>query len=509
MYMYKWIWTVGALSALLSGSPSTASGQTVGPDIIVGRIWGFRVSGVHNGIVGCSFGTESCNVGDADAMWIAGDPNHPVIALNFFRLRDDRFEQIGMSWVKHAFAVVAGDLCRPGGCSKPHLTDRLAPGCSDPYSASLNGNQTLLGPRHDINAASGRFDYPPNPRWPRIPPNERAIGRLLQIHVNDLIPARNSGALYFAEAQYVALDDARAGNGANSVSYRPVRIIGATESAASITFDRGTQTVQERPAVMAWREADPSVEIYPIDVVDDGRLVLAIRRQSVLEPSRVSVTLQNLTSDRGVRSLEFKTAGGNVDPSSVAFHGVPYHSGDGIGGANQSNDAWSVETSPGRVIWATKEFGDDPNANALRWGTAYSFWFETTSPVETVVIGLFKPGTPMQLEIQLPPLPTGRITTESSEVDCGKIQVSDGATRSFLVRASPSKSCKLKEGRSTLEGTHVEWKLRPGEPGMWDVSVVFSPEVALGPFESMVTLVNDSDPPSIVRVRITGVVARD
>ena len=73
------------------------------PDVIVGDIFDVNRYGSVGGITGYSFGTESCNKGTCEALWIGGTPEHPVIGMNMFRLKDGRFEQIGQSWLKHGF----------------------------------------------------------------------------------------------------------------------------------------------------------------------------------------------------------------------------------------------------------------------------------------------------------------------------------------------------------------------------------------------------------------------
>lgn len=75
-----------------------------------------------------------------------------------FRLKDGRFEQIGQSWLKHAFCGTNESLC--GTCPVENQTScgSLAVGCSDPYGAYLNTKYPIfhlrLGPKSDVNAAT-------------------------------------------------------------------------------------------------------------------------------------------------------------------------------------------------------------------------------------------------------------------------------------------------------------------------------------------------------------------
>jgi hypothetical protein len=74
----------------------------------------------------------------------------------------------------------------------------------------------------------------------------------------------------------------------------------------------------------------------------------------------------------------------NVGSSAVLSHGEPW-----------ANDAWQNTVENGRVTWSTKTFQESENANAIRWGTTYNFWFETQAvPTQADAdLGRFKPGT--------------------------------------------------------------------------------------------------------------------
>ena len=68
--------------------------------------------GSSGGFAGYAIGTRSCNRGDTPLNWCdqasgcapgATTKDHPVIAQNLYRLKNGRFDQIGMSWLKHGF----------------------------------------------------------------------------------------------------------------------------------------------------------------------------------------------------------------------------------------------------------------------------------------------------------------------------------------------------------------------------------------------------------------------
>jgi hypothetical protein len=86
-----------------------------------------------NGSVAVSMATTSCNVGTVDVPWLAPmEKQHPVIHMALYRLLDGRFEQIGVSWLKHGFYALSNNDCTP--CENPSDGSFLGVGCSDTYS---------------------------------------------------------------------------------------------------------------------------------------------------------------------------------------------------------------------------------------------------------------------------------------------------------------------------------------------------------------------------------------
>jgi hypothetical protein len=233
------------------------------------------------------------------------------------------------------------------------------------------------------------------------------------VHDADLDPGLNPGALYFAEAQIIAADDATAGNGSNNVSYRLVDVEEGPPGVFELTLT-GT-TTQRQPAINAWQIADPSVTLTTVQVPGEGLLVLAYKTYNVgANVWRYEYALYNQTSDRSARSFSVPLA--NVPfITNVGFHDVDYHSGDGLPDfQGEFSDAdWDVTETVDALVWATDDFTTDPQANALRWGTLYNFWFETDRPPISgqVEIGLFKPGSPDSI------LVTALVPDPSSEPD--------------------------------------------------------------------------------------------
>ena len=81
-----------------------------GPDVIVGDVEDVAQFDSPVGTqVGLAIGTDSCNNGDQPVDWFAmPNTDHPVVPQNLYRMsgganNDERFEQIGQSWMKHTF----------------------------------------------------------------------------------------------------------------------------------------------------------------------------------------------------------------------------------------------------------------------------------------------------------------------------------------------------------------------------------------------------------------------
>ena len=357
---------------------------SIGPDVIVGAVpsvnhWG-SVGTIHS----YSIATTSCNIGDSDLLWISSTNEHPVIAQNMFRLKDGRLEQIGQSWLKHAFLAINNGIC---GLCNGHLGSVLGVGCSDPYGAGLNGSQSLLGPKSEVNAATGLFPYPYVIGWQQT---GNTIYKRLQVQEADLA---NAGALYFVEGHYVTADDATWGNQNNNASYRRITIDGGTLNASV-----AGSTERTVPAIQAWQDhglgvntPDPDVTIVPIDVPGDGRFILGYKATDLGGGIwHYEYALQNLNSDRSGQSFSVPIPA-CVTVTNEGFHDVFYHSGEPYDGTD-----WPVTVGGGEVSWSTDDFTSDPNANALRWGTMYNYRFDADSPPTpvTVEIGLFKTGVP-------------------------------------------------------------------------------------------------------------------
>ena len=350
-----------------------------GANVVVSNIGSFADPVRDGDVVGYAFGTDACNVGTEPLWWCNEDESycrsdqHPVIAQNLYRLEDGRFEQIGMSWLKHGFASVNRNDSSCGTCvAPPHGADQLGVGCADFYSSTANGRRPL-GRRSEVDPQTVEFIYPPT-----SVPFEGA-DQLLRVRVVDIEPAQNSGARFFAEAQYLAADDAAAGNDLDNVSYREVSI----DEFLKVRWVG--ETVRAQPALAAWAEADGNVMVTTVDwPAGQGRIErfhVGHRFTKVAEQRwRYDYTVHNLNSVRGAVAFEVRFAG-PTHISATSFRGISHHSGE----------VYAEPTWVARISEQEVRFASDPAApTALRWGTSFSFGFEADRD-------------PMQAEVRLEP----------------------------------------------------------------------------------------------------------
>ncbi len=383
-----------------------------GPDVIVGDLPSLDQFGSSGTQVGLGVGTTSCNNGDQPLDWFQlPQIDHPVIPQNLYRMsgggnNNDRFEQIGQSWLKHAFFALEDNACGFGcntsGCA---TGSHLCVGCSDPYGSSLNANQDGLGSRAWINPFTGAY---PSNAADHTGHNHTGTTHRILVEASDLNTTLNPGATYYAEAQYVtpheyAWCQTHPGqcNMYNNASYRRFSVSGTT----SFTFTSVGSTVRMTPAINAWTGATIN-RIEPVPGTDG----IGFIGYKVTNPSagvwHYEYALYNQNLDRGFQS--FSVPLGGVTVSNVGFHAPLNHPGianDGTqGDAGYSNAAWAANQTSGALTWSSETFAQNQNANALRWGTLYNFRFDSNAPPQAAAatIGFFKTGTPITMAIQGP-----------------------------------------------------------------------------------------------------------
>jgi len=407
-----------AMPPLRSAAGGEAPTLVPGPDVIVGELPSLEQFGSAGTQVGLAVGTDSCNNGDQPLNWFSlPDNDHPVIPQNLYRMsggpsNTDRFEQIGQSSMKHAFFALEDNVCGACNTNGCETGSHLCPGCSDPYSAGLNAGPDL-GSRAWVNPFTGFFPENPNPNDHSGHVHNGVSHRII-VEVDDLNTTLNPGATYFAEAAYVtpheyAWCQAHPGqcNMYNNASYRRYNVSGVT----NFTFSPAGSTVRMQPAINAWTGA--TVTQFEPDPGNDGILFVGYK---VTGPTagvwHYEYAIYNQNLDRAIQSFEVVFPGFQLILNNVEFHATPQHPGwahnGTFGDAGYSSTPWDFTVNfvqpPFSATWSTETFGQNQNANAIRWRTLYNFRFDSSAPpaASSANIGFLKTGSPISVPIMAP-----------------------------------------------------------------------------------------------------------
>jgi hypothetical protein len=402
-----------------------------GPDVIVGDIEDVSQQGNNATQVGLAIGTDSCNNGDQPVDWFAlPQTDHPLVPQNLYRMsggstNDERFEQIGQSWMKHTFFALEGFVCGNCDTSGCATGSHLCPGCSDPYVSGLNGDQNSIGSRAWVNPFTGSFpggtDGNGQPTAnDHTAHNHDGVSHRILVNMTDLNTQQNSGATYFGEATYISPHEYTwcqshpdQCNMFNNFSHRQFSVSGGP---TSFNFSPVSATVRMEPAIQAWAATGATVSGLEPDPGNDGMWFMGYK---VTNPSagvwHYEYALFNMNLDRAIQSFSVPLGAG-VNVSNIGFHAPPQQPGwanDGTqGDAGYSSTPWNVTQASDSITWNTETFAQNANANAIRWGTLYNFRFDADQPPQAADadVGFFKTGSPMTVAIQAPsggtPTPT-------------------------------------------------------------------------------------------------------
>ena len=95
------------------------------------------------------------------------------------------------------------------------------------------------------------------------------------------------------------------------------------------------------------------------------------------------------------------------------------------------------------MTWSSETFAQNPNANAIRWGTLYNFRFDSNRPPQSVnaTLGFFKTGAPITVAVQGPSPAvaaavsvSGRVTTTGGQGITSYITITNGSNYTRTVR---------------------------------------------------------------------------
>lgn len=334
-----------------------------------------------SGTAGLSMATTICNVGSVEVPWLEPmQEDHPVIHMALYRLLNGRFEQIGVSWMKHGFFATSNSQCTP--CTNPSDGTYLALNCSDTYSVSNNSSRTYLGPRSEVNPYTATWECTGSHFSGGVADclrrhgstGHNAVDHRLVVADGDL---NNATAQYYYESCYLVRNDQDTSN--NWGSRRCT--MSWDGSMWNFSTPSSSNPLLLGPALNRWGTLRTTVNAAS----GDGEVLLAVQTTDLGGGNtHYEYALLNKNSDRQIRSFSIP-AYGVTNITNLGFHDNDN---------NAAND-WTVSVSGGVITWQTSTFAVNPNAPALVFGNMMNFRFDANAaPVDRdATLGLFKPGT--------------------------------------------------------------------------------------------------------------------
>jgi hypothetical protein len=211
------------------------------------------------------------------------------------------------------------------------------------------------------------------------------------------------------ECQYVTQDDATAGNQNNNASWRLVTVAGGPNE---FTLTAVSATQREQAGISAWKKFVPAVTQTNVQIEDEGLFIVSALATDLGNGMwHYEYAVQNLNSDYSGAGFSIPLPPGTT-VTNVGFHDVEYHSWDGQGSMNDSTKVnfdgtdWAVTEGTDSISWnAVDTFAQNPNGNAIRWGTLYNFRFDADAPPHNAAGGTlttFKTVTTQNFETVVP-----------------------------------------------------------------------------------------------------------
>lgn len=354
-------------------------------DVKLGILDSIQQAG-HDGIfptgtAGVTMATTSCNVGTVDVPWLAPmQEDHPLIHMALYRLQGGRFEQIGVSWMKHGFFALSNSQCT--ACQHPSNGTFLGVGCSDTYGPGNNSDRNYLGPRSEVDPYQGTWECTGSHFAGGQPDCVRRHGSTghgatdhrLVVQDADL---DNPGTQYYYESCYVVRDDLSRNNNWGS----RLCTMSWTGSVWSFSTPSQNNALREGPALGRWGDLQTTVNAAS----GDGEVMLSVQVTDLGGGTwHYEYALLNKDSDREIRSFTLPVVG------VEGITNLGFHDND----AKVGNE-WQVTLDPSTLSWSTETYDQNPNANSLVFGYMYNFRFDAAAPPVAVdaTLGLFRPGT--------------------------------------------------------------------------------------------------------------------
>jgi len=374
-----------ATAAFSDAQSNAVPGMDIAMDLGSVSVLG-RTGTFPNGMNGLAEDTTACNVGTVTVDWINSDAtvpmgdDHPWIGFILAKETDERFVQVSdRSHIKAGFAVVARSACDP--CNSACMScDYLDPGCSDTYSASINGNRYWLAPADELNPWLGVWDAIGSlfdrGKPPVSPPFDQdgvrsfttAMGNALgpvahRIEVTDAQLDDPTGTFWF-QGMYVVKGEPEA-NRENNMASRKItpQWTGSSWNLVPAPISGGVFG----SVLTHWNDAEIS---SGTNGPDDGRVYLGVKVSGPTDGLyHYEYVLHNRDNHRGIGAFRIPICDG-ARVLNPGFHDID----------SDAANEWSVNVGTTDVTFSTPD-------NPLRWNTIYNFWFDSDAgPVSSMVV---------------------------------------------------------------------------------------------------------------------------
>lgn len=379
---------MASLSALLLAT--VALSPLGGPEIVAHDLPSFVGYASSNGERAFSAGAVWCNLGQAPAAWEGSSANHPISVLNLVRVENGVLRHLGASWASHQVCALQTAICASCTPAGSGCAPALGVGCSTSSTASSLGVQTQMSRRSDVNPSTGAFPFPFAAGSP-----SGSLERRCRAAIADIDPALHPNAIYAFEL--VTIHPSEGDASARCVTRRVT-----TASMLGTPLPQGPAN-EGSTAIDLWAALVPGVVVSETNAEGDGRVLVA---SAVTEIGRglyrYDYAIENIDSHDAIESVRLALPP-NATASDATWHAPAPHSGEPT-----SSTPWTIELSAREIAWAGERFVDNPNANALRWGTTASLSVVVNRPPASGSLSLtrFRSATTVALAAIVPAEPS-------------------------------------------------------------------------------------------------------
>ncbi len=310
---------------------------------------------------------ELKNVGPADVPWYSkysgsfppyDNDQHPFLNWSMYREVNGRFEQMGVSGIKHAFLTINSNCTL--NCNDSHI---LWPGCEDVYGVGTNDSSSVLGPREELNAFAGTWDncgtfFDPEPCVGFQQNSSSGTGQnRLVVNTGELTDNDNSAV--YMQAWYLIREDI---NIFNSMGYRtlnPSQNGSNWNMSPSNDFTNGPALDQYVP-----RDTIGAMQASQTITTSEGQLIVAVKV---------------IDLGGGLYRYNYAVENYDFDPRFINFH-IPLTDSamvaDTVFADPETDDSNNWQFSHNNGVLSV--VGNAQNEQD--WGELFSFSFTSDSP---------------------------------------------------------------------------------------------------------------------------------